>query len=95
MTAAFASSQMFVAGSNTGYTRLLQAEQKPLPYACLVSGCTGLNIQGGLRYAELRQKAERFNQCFYRCFYSSTLPPDVIEAVAANLAILKFPRSFV
>ncbi len=36
---------------------------------------------------ELRQKTERFS----KCFYDSTLPPEVIEAVAANLTILKSP----
>jgi uncharacterized protein (DUF608 family) len=39
------------------------------------------------QYDTLRASAGRFS----RCFYSSTLPPEVIEAVAANLAILKSP----
>ena len=38
-------------------------------------------------YEELRQKSDRFS----KCFYDSTLPPEVIEAVAANLTILKSP----
>lgn len=38
-------------------------------------------------YAELRRKAEQFSACFY----ASTLPPEVLEAVAANLTILKSP----
>ncbi len=38
-------------------------------------------------YDELRAKAERFS----RCFYDSTMPAEVIEAVAANLTILKSP----
>ncbi len=38
-------------------------------------------------YDELRQKAARFSECFY----ASTLPPEVLEAVAANLTILKSP----
>ncbi|HEU0038720.1 MAG TPA: GH116 family glycosyl hydrolase, partial [Verrucomicrobiae bacterium] len=38
-------------------------------------------------YAELREKSHRFSDCFY----DSTLPPEVIEAVAANLTILKSP----
>jgi uncharacterized protein (DUF608 family) len=29
--------------------------------------------------------------CFSDCFYDTTLPPEVIEAVAANLSILKSP----
>lgn len=39
------------------------------------------------RYDELRAKSQRFSNCFY----DSTLPPEVIEAVAANLTILKSP----
>jgi uncharacterized protein (DUF608 family) len=38
-------------------------------------------------YEELRRKAVRFSDCFY----DSTLPPEVVEAVAANLSILKSP----
>ncbi len=38
-------------------------------------------------YAGLREKAQRFS----RCLYDSTLPPEVLEAVAANLTILKSP----
>ncbi len=39
------------------------------------------------RYDALRDDAQRFSDCFY----DSTLPPEVIEAVAANLSILKSP----
>lgn len=39
------------------------------------------------RYTELREKTRRFSDCFY----DATLPPEVIEAVAANLTILKSP----
>jgi uncharacterized protein (DUF608 family) len=39
------------------------------------------------RYTYLRSRAERFT----RSFYSSTLPAEVLEAVAANLTILKSP----
>jgi hypothetical protein len=38
-------------------------------------------------YTELREKSQRFSDCFY----DSTLPPEVIDAVAANLTILKSP----
>ena len=38
-------------------------------------------------YAELRRATRRFSDCFY----DTTLPPEVIEAVAANLTILKSP----
>jgi uncharacterized protein (DUF608 family) len=39
------------------------------------------------QYDELRRRTERFSTCFF----DSTLPPEVIEAVAANLSILKSP----
>jgi len=38
-------------------------------------------------YAELREKTRRFSDCFY----DSTLPPEAIDAAAANLTILKSP----
>jgi uncharacterized protein (DUF608 family) len=38
-------------------------------------------------YAELRAETIAFSDCFY----DTTLPPEVIEAVAANLTILKSP----
>ena len=38
-------------------------------------------------YDELRQKTDRFS----KCFYDSSLPPEVMEAVAANLTIIKSP----
>jgi uncharacterized protein (DUF608 family) len=39
------------------------------------------------RYDALRSDTERFSTCFY----DSTLPPEVLEAVSANLSILKSP----
>jgi len=39
------------------------------------------------RYADLRHATQRFSDCFH----DSTLPPEVTEAVAANLTILKSP----
>ena len=38
-------------------------------------------------YEPLRQATEKFS----RAFYDTTLPPEVVEAVASNLAILKSP----
>ncbi len=38
-------------------------------------------------YASLSKRTEEFSDCFY----DSTLPPEVLEAVAANLTILKSP----
>ncbi|MHC4737816.1 MAG: GH116 family glycosyl hydrolase [Planctomycetota bacterium] len=40
-----------------------------------------------VNYAALRRSGERFSDCFY----DSTLPAEVIEAIAANLTILKSP----
>ena len=39
------------------------------------------------KYEELRAASKRFCDCFY----DTTLPPEVVEAVAANLTILKSP----
>ena len=39
------------------------------------------------QYDELRRASTRFSDCFY----DTTLPPEVVEAVAANLTILKSP----
>ncbi len=38
-------------------------------------------------YTDLQKKSRQFSDCFY----DTTLPPEVIEAVAANLTILKSP----
>jgi len=38
-------------------------------------------------YDELRRRSQEFTQCFY----DTTLPPEIVEAVSANLAILKSP----
>ncbi len=40
-------------------------------------------------YDQLRQASKTFADCFY----DSTLPPEVIEAIAANLTILKSPTT--
>ncbi|HEY3754776.1 MAG TPA: GH116 family glycosyl hydrolase [Opitutaceae bacterium] len=41
----------------------------------------------GDHYASLKDRTERFS----RCFFDSTLPPEAVEAAAANLSILKSP----
>jgi uncharacterized protein (DUF608 family) len=38
-------------------------------------------------YLDLRRRTEKFSDCFY----DTTLPPEAVEAVAANLSILKSP----
>ena len=40
-------------------------------------------------YSELRRKTQAFTDCFY----DTTLPPETIEAIAANLSILKSPTT--
>ena len=56
-------------------------------YAGRFAGIEPLNAYWREHYDELRAKAWRFRDCFY----DSTLPPEVLEAVAANLTILKSP----
>ncbi len=40
-------------------------------------------------YASLREETQKFSDCFY----DNSLPPEVVEAVAANLTILKSPTT--
>jgi uncharacterized protein (DUF608 family) len=56
-------------------------------YAGRFTDINGVTFYWRDHYDELRQKASRFSDCFY----DSTLPPEVLEAVAANLTILKSP----
>jgi uncharacterized protein (DUF608 family) len=56
-------------------------------YAGRFADIQGLNRYWAANYESLRQKALRFSDCFH----DTTLPPEVIEAVAANLTILKSP----
>jgi len=56
-------------------------------YAGRFSGIEGVIQYWRDRYSPLRQASEQFS----RAFFDSTLPPEVIEAVAANLSILKSP----
>ena len=56
-------------------------------YAGRFSNVDDVAAHWGERYAELRRAAVRFSDCFY----DTTLPPEVVEAVAANLTILKSP----
>jgi uncharacterized protein (DUF608 family) len=41
----------------------------------------------GENYMDLRRRTERFSNCFF----DTTLPPEAVEAAAANLGILKSP----
>ena len=56
-------------------------------YAKRFSGIEEAAESWRARYAELREKTARFSDCFH----DQTLPPEVVEAVAANLTILKSP----
>jgi uncharacterized protein (DUF608 family) len=56
-------------------------------YASRFANITEITDYWRDHYEELRANSRRFSDCFY----DSTLPPEVIEAVAANLTILKSP----
>src|SRR5918995_3454813 len=56
-------------------------------YASRFASVEEVVFQWSRAYAERRAGAARFRDCFY----DTTLPPEVVEAVAANLAILKTP----
>ena len=56
-------------------------------YATAFPGIEAVAAYWDTHYDRLRRQSRKFS----RCFYDSTLPPEVIEAVAANLTILKSP----
>ncbi len=56
-------------------------------YAGRFTDINGVTFYWRDHYDDLRKKARRFADCFY----DSTLPAEVTEAVAANLTILKSP----
>jgi uncharacterized protein (DUF608 family) len=56
-------------------------------YSNRFTDINGLSFAWRDRYDELRSKSRRFSECFY----DATLPPEVLEAVASNLTILKSP----
>jgi uncharacterized protein (DUF608 family) len=56
-------------------------------YAGRFSDINSVSFYWRDHYDQLRQKSVRFSECFY----DSSLPAEVIEAVAANLTILKSP----
>lgn len=56
-------------------------------YAGRFAGVDDVNAYWRDNYDRLRANSQRFS----RAFYDSSLPPEVIEAVAANLTILKSP----
>ena len=56
-------------------------------YAGRFKGIEDVTSYWSKNYDDLRTRTRRFSDCFY----DSTLPPEVMEAVAANLSILKSP----
>jgi len=56
-------------------------------YSGRFSGIEAVAEYWRAHYEDLRRRSERFAETFY----AQTLPPEVIEAVAANLTILKSP----
>lgn len=56
-------------------------------YAAKYGSVTDVAKDWRAGWSGLREKSRRFSECFYRC----TLPPEVMEAIAANLTILKAP----
>ncbi|WP_127587308.1 GH116 family glycosyl hydrolase [Paenibacillus koleovorans] len=56
-------------------------------YAGVFDGITGLTSHWLGEYGRLREESARFRDTFY----GTTLPPETIEAIAANLTILKSP----
>lgn len=56
-------------------------------YAEHFEDCREVASYWSSHYSSLRSRSDRFSEAFY----SQTLPPEVLEAVAANLSILKSP----
>ncbi|MFN2285826.1 MAG: GH116 family glycosyl hydrolase, partial [Anaerolineae bacterium] len=56
-------------------------------YASVFPDIDSVNAYWRAHYDDLRARTAAFTECFY----DTTLPPEVIEAVAANLTILKSP----
>lgn len=65
-----------------------KSEEKYKPwYAGRFKGISQITDYWRERYADLRTNSQRFSNSFY----DSTLPPEVLDAVGANLTILKSP----
>ncbi len=56
-------------------------------YAANFAGIREVSDTVAARLRDLRRRTRRFSDCFH----DTTLPPEVVEAVAANLTILKSP----
>lgn len=69
-----------------GAAEAVQGNYRPW-YSSRFSDINGVSYFWRDHYEDLRGKSARFRDAFY----DSSLPPEVIEAVAANLTILKSP----
>jgi uncharacterized protein (DUF608 family) len=56
-------------------------------YSARFAGIDELSAHWAEHYMDLRRRSERFSDCFF----DTTLPAEAVEAVAANLSILKSP----
>jgi len=56
-------------------------------YAGQFADIDEVTLSWGTRYHDLREQTARFT----KCFYDSTLPQELLDAVSANLCILKSP----
>ena len=78
----------FVPKSDVSVGKASENESTYRPwYTSKFSGIDELMEYWQSNYGQLRQKSEAFSDCFY----DTTLPDEVVEAVAANLTILKSP----
>jgi uncharacterized protein (DUF608 family) len=76
-----------IGGDPSSLSAAARASQYRPWYAGRFADINGLSFYWREHYEELRRNTKRFSDCFYE----STLPPEVIEAVAADLTILKSP----
>jgi uncharacterized protein (DUF608 family) len=74
-------------GGNCGCTTSAGLPAHRPWYAGAFDGIAAITDYWRTHYEDLRARSAAFSDCFY----DTTLPPEVVEAVAANLAILKTP----
>ncbi|MBN1864990.1 MAG: hypothetical protein JW808_08825, partial [Victivallales bacterium] len=74
-------------GGENGDAPLCEKERHRPWYSGKFEDIVQLSEHVANEYCELRKKSRAFSICFY----DSTLPPEVLEAVSANLTILKSP----
>ena len=84
----------YVPKTNLSFTVFTKPPAHPSPDECYRPWYAGrfVNIEKTAEYwatnfDDLRHRSQDFAQCFY----DTTLPPEIVEAISANLAILKSP----